>query len=254
MTLVDLCGGALDVSLTEGAHDRPPLVFLHEGLGSIGQWRSFPADVRAAAGDPTTLVWSRHGYGHSSVVAEPRTIDYMHREALAVLPALLTHVGIERPVLVGHSDGASIALIHASAGHPVAGVVAIAPHVFVEDVSIAGIETARDAYVSGDLRTRLARHHDDVDATFRGWNDVWLSEAFRSWTIESLLPGITAPVLAVQGDLDAYGTLAQLDAIEHGVRGRFERHVVAGGGHVLHSGPHAPTVVARIASFVRELA
>ena len=254
MTLVDLCGGALDVSLADGAPDRPALVFLHEGLGSIGLWRSFPADVRTATGDPTTLVWSRHGYGRSAVVNEPRTVDYMHHEALDVLPALLARLGIERPVLVGHSDGASIALIHAGAGHPVAGVVVIAPHVFVEDVSTVGIEAARDAYVSGDLRDRLARHHDDVDATFRGWNDVWLSDAFRSWNIESVLPGISAPVLAVQGDADAYGTLAQLDAIERGVPGPFERVVVVGGGHVLHTGPHAPAIVARIASFIRELA
>ena len=254
MTLVELCGGALDVSLTDGAPNRPPLLFLHEGLGSIGLWRSFPAEVRIAAGNPTTLVWSRHGYGHSAVVHEPRTVGYMHHEALDVLPALLAHVGIERPVLVGHSDGASIALIHAGAGHPVAGIVAIAPHVFVEDVSITGIEAARLAYADGDLRARLERHHDDVDATFRGWNDVWLSDAFRSWNIESFLTAISAPVLAVQGDLDAYGTLAQLDSIEHGVSGRFERFVVTGGAHGLHTGAHAAAVTERIASFVCELA
>ena len=247
---------ALDIELTLGDAARPPLVFLHEGLGSLGLWRSFPVDVCAAYGNPTALVYSRAGYGRSPVVREPRAVDYMHREALDVLPALLAEHAIDRPVLVGHSDGASIALIHAGAGHAVGGVVVIAPHVFVEDVSIAGIDAARRAYCDddgGDLRDRLARHHDDVDATFRGWNDVWLSPAFRSWNIESYLPGITAPVLAIQGRDDTYGTLAQLDAIEAGVRGRCERFVVDGGGHVLHTGPHAPLVVGRIATFVRSL-
>lgn len=248
--LVTVGRGPLDVSVDDGP--APTLVFLHEGLGSIALWRSFPADLRAALGGVGTVVYSRHGYGRSCVVAERRPVDYMHHEALDVLPTLLVTLGVSRPVLVGHSDGASIALIHAGAGFPVAGLVVMAPHVFVEPESIAGIEAAREAYAATDLRDRLGRHHDDVDATFRGWNDVWLSPAFRSWNIEEYLGDITAPVLAVQGTADAYGTLAQLDAIEAGVSGPFERHVVDGGGHTLHTGD-TTAVVARVAAFVTTL-
>ena len=252
--LVTVGRGSIDVEVTvarPGAADRPTLVFLHEGLGSIGLWRTFPADVRAVLGGVATVVYSRHGYGRSAVVPEARAADYMHREALDVLPALLRELGVTRPVLVGHSDGASIALVHAGAGHPVAGLVVMAPHVFVEDESIAGIEAARVAFATTDLRAKLARHHDDVDATFRGWNDIWLAPAFRSWNIESYLPGITVPVLAVQGLDDASGTLAQLDAIDAGVSGPFERLVVPG-GHTLHSGD-TTALVARVATFIAPL-
>ena len=228
---------------------RPPLVFLHEGLGSIDLWRSFPDAVRAATGAPTTVVYSRHGYGRSDPVGEPRPVSYMHTEADEVLPALLAHLGIERSVLVGHSDGASIALLHAGAEHPVAGLVLLAPHVMVEDESVAGIAAAREAYEHGGLRRRMVRHHVDVDATFRGWNDVWLSPAFRSWDITDRLGAIDAPVLAVQGSQDQYGTLAQLDAIEHGVKGPFTRLVIPGAGHAPHL--DAPTeTLAAITTFI----
>jgi len=176
----------------------------------------------------------------------------MHREALEVLPEVLAQLGLERPVLIGHSDGASIALLHAGSGHPVAGLVLLAPHVFVEDVSVAGIAAAAAAYSSTGLRARLARYHDDVDGVFWGWNDVWRSAEFRGWDIQPALAGIDVPVLAVQGDADDYGTLAQLDAIEAGVRGPFERHVVPGGTHVLHTGD-ASALVAVVARFVRVL-
>jgi pimeloyl-ACP methyl ester carboxylesterase len=199
-------------------------------------WRSFPAEVRAAVGRPAMLVYSRRGYGRSSAIERPWPVSYMHDEAREVLPALLAAHGLARPVLVGHSDGASIALIHAGDGHPVAGLVLIAPHVFVEDITVAAIAGAAEAYRGTELRARLARYHDHVDGVFWGWNDVWLSSDFRRWDIRDLLPGIDAPVLALQGDADEYGTLAQLDAIEHGVRGPFERHVAAGAGHVLHTG------------------
>jgi pimeloyl-ACP methyl ester carboxylesterase len=176
----------------------------------------------------------------------------MHREALEVLPEVLARLGLERPVLIGHSDGASIALLHAGSGHPAAGLVLLAPHVFVEDVSVAGIAAAGAAYSSTGLRERLARYHDDVDGVFWGWNDVWRSADFRSWNIERVLSAIDVPVLAVQGEDDAYGTLAQLDAIEAGVRGRFERLVVPDGGHVLHTGD-ATGLVEVIARFVHSL-
>ncbi|MGH9133071.1 MAG: alpha/beta fold hydrolase [Ilumatobacteraceae bacterium] len=247
-TSVDTAGiigrGRLHVRVLAGSHAGPPVVFLHEGLGSLDLWRSFPEDVRTALGGVTTVVYSRHGYGRSAVVTAPRAVPYMHDEALVVLPALLAELGIERPLLVGHSDGASIAIIHAGSGHPVAGLVLIAPHVFVEDVGIASIEAARVAYDDGDLRARLLRHHDDVDATFRGWNDIWLAPAFRAWNIEEYLPAIEAPVLVVQGDADEYGTLAQVDSIERGVTGPFERLVVAGAGHAPHQHAGAEVVEA----------
>jgi len=191
----------------------PVVVFLHEGLGSLSMWKDFPREFCAAHGF-TGFVFSRYGYGGSTAKpSEERWApDFMHRQADEVLPALLAHAGIERPWLFGHSDGGSIALLHA-ARHPVAGVVAVAPHLFVEDVSIASIEKARDAYEGTDLRERLARHHADPDSAFRGWNDVWLSPAFRRWNIEAEIATIACPVLAVQGEGDEYGTLAQIDAI-----------------------------------------
>ncbi len=191
----------------------PPVVFLHEGLGSVAMWKDFPARFCDAHG-LRGFVFSRPGYGRST----PRlhdvrwTPDFMHRQAGEVLPALLATVGIVRPWMFGHSDGGSIALLHA-AGHDVAGVVVVAPHLFVEEVSLTSIEKARDAYETTDLRARLGRHHDDPDSAFRGWNDAWLSPAFRSWNIERDIETITAPVLAVQGEDDDYGTLAQIRGI-----------------------------------------
>jgi pimeloyl-ACP methyl ester carboxylesterase len=237
MTTVAVGASAIDVvhhPAGPGAGRSPALVFLHEGLGSIGQWRSFPADVDRACGDPELLVYSREGYGHSTPIAGPRRVTYMHHEADDVLPALLERFGISAPVLIGHSDGASIALLYAGAGHPVRALVLLAPHVFVEDRSIEGIEAARRSYRDGDLAPRLARHHDDPDSTFYGWNDAWLSAEFRTWNIEDRLGAITCPVLLVQGEADPYGTLAQLDAIERGVRGPCRRVVLEGIGHAPH--------------------
>jgi pimeloyl-ACP methyl ester carboxylesterase len=248
--IADVGGVALDVEHTAGT--RPALVFLHEGLGSIGLWRSFPHDVRRACGDRELLVYSRQGYGHSAAASLPRPVSYMHDEAHGVLPAVLARFEVDRPVLVGHSDGASIAVLHAGAGRPVRALVLLAPHVFVEDRSIEGIEAARRAYREGDLATRLARHHDDPDATFRGWNDVWLAPAFRSWNIEDRLPAITCPVLLVQGDADPYGSVAQLDAIEGGVAGPCRRVVLPGVGHAPHAEAAAETL-AVVTEFVGEV-
>lgn len=215
----------------EGSAAAPTLAFLHEGLGSLSMWRDFPQRVAAATLCPA-LVYSRAGYGKSSPLAAARAPDYMHAEALMVLPALLDALAIERPLLIGHSDGASIALIHAGAARrPVRGVIALAPHVFVEALSIASITRAREHYAVGDLRTRLARHHQDVDSAFRGWNDIWLSPRFRDWNIEDVLASIECPVLLIQGRDDEYGTLAQLDAIEARVRGTVERVVLDECGH-----------------------
>jgi pimeloyl-ACP methyl ester carboxylesterase len=158
------------------------------------------------------MVYSRHGYGQSAPLTAPRAVSYMHDEALIVLPELLEELGIERPILFGHSDGGSIALIHAGS-HPVQGVIALAPHVFVEDLSVKSIAAAKVAFETTNLRARLARYHADVDGAFRGWNDIWLNPQFRAWNIEDRLPGITCPVLVIQGEDDEYGTVEQMQRI-----------------------------------------
>src|SRR5919199_2883114 len=203
---------------------EPALVFLHEGLGSVGLWRAFPERLAAATGR-RALLYSRAGHGFSDVPGEPRTPRFMHDEALDVLPSVLAEAGISNPVLVGHSDGASIALIHA-ASHPVRALVLLAPHVFVEDLSVASIAEAREAFEGTDLRERMARHHRDAEATFRLWNDIWLAPEFRDWNIEDVLPTIACPLLVVQGERDQYGSLAQVDAIERGVPGPVERVIL----------------------------
>jgi len=198
----------------EASH-HPPVVFLHEGLGSVAMWKDFPARLCEAHG-LRGLVFSRYGYGRSTPrpVDERWTPEFMHQQAHEVLPALFAALGIERPWLFGHSDGGSIALLYAARfDKQVAGVVTVAPHLFVEEVSIASIEKAREAYATTDLRGRLARYHDDPDSAFRGWNDVWLSPAFRDWNIEAEIATIRCPVLAVQGEDDEYGTLEQIRAI-----------------------------------------
>lgn len=230
-----------------------PLVFLHEGLGSLRLWRDFPGRVHEATGR-RTVVWSRHGYGQSAVVDEPREVGYMHDEAREVLPELLAVLGLERPVLVGHSDGGSIALVHAGTPGcpPVTGLVLLAPHVVVEDESVAGIEEARDTFLTTDLEQRMARHHRDPAATFWGWNDIWLSEAFRSWDITDVLGGVTCPVLAVQGRDDQYGTLHQLDLVERGVGGPVTRVHLDDCGHAPHLEQPDATLAATLA-FLRDL-
>jgi pimeloyl-ACP methyl ester carboxylesterase len=191
-----------------------PVVFLHEGLGSVAMWKDFPRRFCEANG-VSGFVFSRPGYGRSTPRPhdEGWAVDFMHRQANEVLPALFAATGIERPWLFGHSDGGSIALLHA-ARHAVAGVVAIAPHLFVEPISLASIERARAAYASGELRAGLARYHDDPDSAFFGWYDAWLDPAFERWNIEHELATIAAPVLAIQGEDDEYGTLAQIRAIQ----------------------------------------
>jgi pimeloyl-ACP methyl ester carboxylesterase len=204
-----------------GDPDNPALVLLHEGVGSVGLWRDFP-DRLATATERRTLAFSRYGHGNSDPPPKPRTPEFMHEEALEVLPTLLNALQIEAPILIGHSDGASIALIHA-AHHPVTAVVAIAPHVFVEDMCITEIRHARGAYETTDLRERMARHHRDPDAAFYGWNDVWLDPEFKTWELRALLPQIKAPILLIQGTRDQYGTMAQLDSIQQAVAGPTHR-------------------------------
>jgi len=191
----------------------PAIVLLHEGLGSVSLWRDFPQRVAEATGHEV-VAYSRQGYGRSSPLAAPRSVRFMHDEALVVLPEVLDALEIRRPILLGHSDGGSIAIIHAGgSGRDVSGLILMAPHVMVEDISIASIAAARVAYAQGDFRARLGRHHDDVDGAFRGWNDVWLRPEFRGWSIEEYLPRIRCPVLAIQGENDEYGTMEQVDRI-----------------------------------------
>lgn len=235
----------LELEIVDLPGAEPALVFLHEGLGSVAMWRDFPSRVAARTGR-RTVVYSRLGYGRSAPLGAPRRPDYMHREALETLPALRAARGLADAILVGHSDGASIALIHAGAGHPVRGIVAMAPHVFVEDVTIRSIEAAREAWRTTDLRARLQRYHADVDGAFKGWNDAWLDPAFRQWNIEEFLPSIACPLLLVQGRDDEYGTMAQLDAIERAVQGKVRRLELA---HCRHS-PHRDQPEATLAAIV----
>ena len=196
----------------DAADRRPAVVMLHEGLGCIAMWRDFPQRVAAATGR-RVLAYSRYGYGQSDVLGAPRQPDFMHVEALHTLPDLLDQLDVEAPVLLGHSDGGSIALIHAASARPLSAVVVMAPHVKVEELSVRSIAAAGQAYQTTDLPQRLGRYHQDADATFHGWNDIWLLPAFRDWNIEALLPQIRCPVLAIQGEEDEYGTMEQVDSI-----------------------------------------
>jgi pimeloyl-ACP methyl ester carboxylesterase/GNAT superfamily N-acetyltransferase len=220
-TTLTLPTGELELLEIPGDRDEPALVLLHEGLGSVGLWRGFPRRLAAATGR-RTVAFSRYGHGQSDAPPNPRTPSFMHEEAIGVLPQLLADRGLEQPVLVGHSDGASIALIYA-ARHPVCAVVAIAPHVFVEEMCLVEIRHAREAYATGDLREKMARHHRDPDAAFFGWNDVWLDPEFPNWSITDELERISCPLLLIQGERDQYGTMAQLDTIEQLASGPVRR-------------------------------
>lgn len=221
------------VGARESAH--PVVVFLHEGLGSIAMWKDFPARFCERSG-LTGLVFSRYGYGNSTPrpAGERWPVEFMHRQAHEVLPLLFSALGIEKPWLFGHSDGGSIALLYA-ARYPaaVSGIVVVAPHIFVEEASVASIRQAREAYLSTDMRARLARYHADPDSAFWGWNDIWLDPAFRAWNIEPELPNITCPVLAVQGEDDEYGTLEQIRGIQRKAP-RTRLFILPGCGHSPH--------------------
>lgn len=236
-----------------GPDQAPTLVLLHEGLGCVALWRDFPARLAEATGCGV-FAWSRFGYGKSAPVGLPRPLTYMHEEALAVLPRVLDAAGIRHAVLVGHSDGASIATIHAGGREDfrVRGLVLIAPHFFVEEISLASIAAAREAYEQGNLRAKLARHHENVDVAFRGWNGAWLDPGFRAWDITEYLAYIRVPILLLQGTADPYGTGAQVQAAERETYCPVDTVLLEGVGHAPHLEAPEPTLGA-IAGFTRHL-
>jgi pimeloyl-ACP methyl ester carboxylesterase len=251
-SVLDVRGAKVEVATSGTLASSTTLVFLHEGLGSARQWRDFPARLGEATG-LATLAYSRLGYGASDPVALPRPLTYMQDEARDLLPNLLDALQIGSAILVGHSDGGSIALVHAAldGGVRVRGIVLEAPHVFVEDVSIASIAKAKESYEAGELRDKLAKHHGaNVDVAFRGWNDAWLDPEFRAWNLEAFLPRIEVPVLVIQGEDDPYGTLAQVEAIARQVRGPVKTLILAECGHAPHREQTEATLEA-MASFVR---
>ncbi len=227
------------------------LVFLHEGLGSVGQWRDFPSLLCEKTGLPA-LVYDRWGYGKSEPFTLPRPMGYLHDEARLGLPAVLDECGIGKAILIGHSDGGSISLIHASMRpEGIRAVITEAAHVFVESITLEGIREAVNVYASTDLGKRLARYHGDkTDHVFHGWADTWLSPEFRDWNIEDVLPGVRCPVLIIQGMDDPYGSPAQVKAIERQVSGPAKALLVQCG----HT-PHAEAreeVLEEMARFIRE--
>jgi pimeloyl-ACP methyl ester carboxylesterase len=229
----------------------PVLVFLHEGLGSIRQWRDFPQKVARATGC-RALVYDRYGYGNSDVLREARVgAEFMHDGALNELPELLENLEIENPILVGHSDGASIALIHAGT-YPVRGVVVLAPHVYVEDSGLKSIKDISDAFETGSLKAGLAKYHRNAAKTFHLWADAWLDPAFRKWNIEEYLPRSTCPVLAIQGEADEYGTMAQLDAIKAQAGGPCELLKLPDCGHSPHK-DQPEKVLNAVSDFIKKI-
>jgi pimeloyl-ACP methyl ester carboxylesterase len=248
MATVD--GLHVEVADLPGDRARRAIVLLHEGLGSVGLWRGFPRALHEATGR-RVVAFSRFGHGRSDPPRAPRTPAFFHEEANDVLPVLLAELDAPGPLLVGHSDGASIALVHA-ARHAVSGLALLAPHVFLEETMVPPIRDTRREFEEGGLRARMARHHDDPDAAFYGWCDVWLDPAMGDWSLEPDAAAVSAPILLIQGADDQYASLEHLDHIEARVRGPVTRLVVPGG----HS-PHleqAGAVVEAIAGFARSLA
>ena len=256
MTLADTGHLAIDGARLEYRMIGPPpdaaptFLMLHEGLGSVSTWGEFPAKLAERTG-LGVFVYSRAGYGKSSTITLPRPLDYMQREAADALPKLLDAIGFRRGILLGHSDGASIAAQYAGShqDHRVRGLVLMAPHFFVEPQGLAEIRNARTAYETTDLRARLARHHIDVDAAFRGWNEAWLDPRFESaFDITDALAYIRVPILAVQGEADRYGTLAQVRAAEDECYCPVEALVMPGVGHAPHR-EKPEDAVAAVAAF-----
>jgi pimeloyl-ACP methyl ester carboxylesterase len=256
---VHIDGKRLETLLLSPAADAPSIVMLHEGLGSIAMWKDFPAQL-AQATDCRVLAYSRYGHGKSQRLGEKRSVDFMHHEARVVLPELLRQFQIEQPILLGHSDGASIAIIFAgseagsAAGthpHQVRALILEAPHVFVEDFGLRSIANIRTLFESTDLPKQLARYHDHPEEVFRGWNNIWLDPNFRQWNIEEYLAPITCPVLVIQGENDKYGTQAQVQSIERQIP-KAQSLILPDCGHNPHR-DHPNQTLEAIAKFISTL-
>lgn len=250
--LVTIAGHRLEcVRIGPSLSAAPMLVLLHEGLGSVSLWRDFPEALCRQTGSGA-LVYSRWGHGRSDGLDRPRSVRFMHDEALIVLPQVLEAFEIQRPILLGHSDGGSIALIYAGSGlgTPTA-LILEAPHVFVEDLTVTSISQLKARYETTDVRTRFARHHgSNVDSLFRDWTNIWLSPEFRAWNIEEYLKAVRAPTLLIQGLQDEYGTRRQVDAIASAIAGPTEMLVLDQCGHTPHV-DQRPVVETAMAEFVR---
>jgi pimeloyl-ACP methyl ester carboxylesterase len=227
-------GFKIEIKVISHKSNLEPIIFLHEGLGSIALWKDFPLRVAKATGRDIIL-YSRIGMGKSSPIQENRKLSYMHDEAKIYLPQIIKYLNLPEVILFGHSDGASIALIYAGSGFKVKSLILEAPHVFVEDISIKGIKIAKKAWNNNNLKDKLSKYHEDVEGAFNGWCNVWLSKNFKNWNIEDYLKSITVPIQLIQGSNDEYGSLKQLDSIEKHVSGRTYRHEIEGCGHSPHS-------------------
>jgi pimeloyl-ACP methyl ester carboxylesterase len=225
-----LGSGRIEYALARAPAGAPTLVFLHEGLGSLSTWREFPALLAARAGCGA-VVFSRFGHGQSDLEAAPREPDFFWRAARETLPSILAALGLDDVILVGHSDGGSIALCHLASAFRARGAVVAAPHTFNEEVTLRAIEQQRANWADGTLRSRLARHHRDPDTTFAAWSGHWLDPKFRDWTIVPRLAAITVPLLVIQGEDDIYGSMRQIDEIAANASGPVELRKFSRCGH-----------------------
>jgi pimeloyl-ACP methyl ester carboxylesterase len=250
--MLEVLGQRLEYIDIPGAD--PGFLLLHEGLGSVSMWREFPQELSQATGK-RVVAYSRAGFGQSSPRSGKYAPDFIHHEAESVIPAIREGLGLAKPVVLGHSTGASMALVHAATSHPVAGVIAVAPLITIEESNLEAIRAARRTFeASRDWRVRLARHHEDVKAVFYGWNDTWLAPEFRDWNIVAELRRIRAPVLAVLGTADEYSTPAQVDLIRDNLPGGtpFRSLLLDNCGHAPHR-DQSEAVLAQVRKFVEAL-
>lgn len=251
---IDAGGAKLEARCTGPSPDyAPTIILLHEGLGSLELWKDFPHRLAEATGHGV-FAYSRQGYGRSQAVKLLRPLDYMTREAIDVLPAILAAIGLQKGILLGHSDGASIAAIYAGSiqDHRIRGLILMAPHFFTEPSGLQSIAQAKTDYESGDLRQRLAKYHDDADGAFWGWNRAWLDPAFEEWNIEEVIAYIRVPILAIQGADDQYGTRAQINALEKGLYAPLDLEILQNCRHAPFVDQPMQTLTA-IADYLRRL-
>jgi len=227
-------GFKIEIKVISQNSNLEPIIFLHEGLGSVSLWKDFPLKVSKAT-NRDVILYSRIGMGKSSPIKDNRKPSYMHDEAKVYLPQIIKYLNLSEVILFGHSDGASIALIYAGSGFKVKSLILEAPHVFVENISVKGIKLAKKAWNNNNLKDKLSKYHEDVVGAFNGWCDVWLSKSFKNWNIEDYLKRINVPIQLIQGLNDQYGSLKQLDSIEENVSGKTYRHEIEDCGHSPHS-------------------